>query len=295
MKQNKLTLIVAGVLAVIFVLLLFIFQVRTTEVAVVTTFGKPGDATIEPGAHFKWPWPVQKVYRFDHRVQSFEDKFEQTLTRDNFTLLVQAYVGWRISDPALFLKRFNNGSVEDAERALEGLVRSAKNAVVGQFNFSDFISTDSSKLKLADVEAKLLQTVRASQEQYGITVEFLGVRRLGLPESITEKVIARMEAERRTVVQRLEGEGERSATTIRSRAERESDEIRARAEAEALRIRGEGEAEAAKHYQVLAENRELAEYLLKLKALEQSLQQKSTLILDQNTAPFDLLSAPAKN
>ncbi len=41
MKRNILTLAVAAVLIVIFVLLLFVFQVRQSEVAVVTTFGKP--------------------------------------------------------------------------------------------------------------------------------------------------------------------------------------------------------------------------------------------------------------
>lgn len=41
MKRNPLTLVIGLVLILIFGLLLFTFQVRTTEVAVVTTFGKP--------------------------------------------------------------------------------------------------------------------------------------------------------------------------------------------------------------------------------------------------------------
>jgi regulator of protease activity HflC (stomatin/prohibitin superfamily) len=41
MKRNLLTIITAAVLVVIFVLLLFVFQVRQSEIAVVTTFGKP--------------------------------------------------------------------------------------------------------------------------------------------------------------------------------------------------------------------------------------------------------------
>ena len=41
MKRNLLTVIVGAVLVLIFVLLLFVFQVRQSEVAVVTTFGKP--------------------------------------------------------------------------------------------------------------------------------------------------------------------------------------------------------------------------------------------------------------
>ena len=46
MKRNILTLVIGAVLVVIFALLLFIFQVRQSEVAVVTTFGKPVDAAL---------------------------------------------------------------------------------------------------------------------------------------------------------------------------------------------------------------------------------------------------------
>ena len=41
MKRNVTTIIIGAALVVIFVLLLFTFQVRQTGIAVVTTFGKP--------------------------------------------------------------------------------------------------------------------------------------------------------------------------------------------------------------------------------------------------------------
>ena len=63
MKKNLLTIVISAVLALIFVLLLFVFQVRRSEVAVVTFFGKPTARQYnEPGAYFKWPWPIQSVY-----------------------------------------------------------------------------------------------------------------------------------------------------------------------------------------------------------------------------------------
>ena len=77
MKRNVMTIVIGAVLIVIFALLLFVFQVRQSEVAVVTTFGKPTRNLTEPGAYFKWPWPVEKVYKFDQRVQNFEDRFSQ--------------------------------------------------------------------------------------------------------------------------------------------------------------------------------------------------------------------------
>ena len=62
MKRNTLTIVIGAVLVVIFALLLFVFQVRQSETAVVATFGRPtGQHYDQPGAYFKWPWPIQKV------------------------------------------------------------------------------------------------------------------------------------------------------------------------------------------------------------------------------------------
>ncbi len=143
MKRNFLTVVIGAVLIVIFALLLFVFQVRQSEVAVVTTFGKPvRDLHRMPGAYFKWPWPVQKVYKFDQRVQNFEDKFSENLTADNNNLLTSVYVGWKISDAATFFPKFAGGSVPAAQRMLESMLRSAKSAVIGQHTLSEFVNVD---------------------------------------------------------------------------------------------------------------------------------------------------------
>src|SRR5580698_5346413 len=121
MKRNVLTLIIGAVLVVIFALLLFVFQVRQSEVAVVTTFGRPVRNLSEPGAYFKLPWPIQNVYKFDQRVQNFEDKYSETLTGDNNNLYTSIYVGWKISDAAAFFPKFPGGSVEAAQAMLENM------------------------------------------------------------------------------------------------------------------------------------------------------------------------------
>ena len=103
MKQrNWITVIIGFLLLVIFVVLLFTFQVRQTEVVVVTTFNKPTafyDGSKEPGLKFKLPSPIQKPYFFDKRIQNFEDTLESALTQDGLNLLISVYAGWTISDP----------------------------------------------------------------------------------------------------------------------------------------------------------------------------------------------------
>src|SRR3954464_3584089 len=120
MKRNTLTFTIGILLVLIFGALLFTFQVRQTEVALVTTFGKPtrdintNPDKPEPGLYFKMPWPIQKVQKFDKRIQNFEDNFGETQTRDGKNVLVSVYVGWTITNPKLFRELFN-GDVVRAE------------------------------------------------------------------------------------------------------------------------------------------------------------------------------------
>ena len=149
MKKNPLNMAVGAVLIVIFALLLFLFQVRTSEVAVVTTFGKPTRQITDAGLYAKWPWPIQKVHKLDKRIQNFESKFDEALTPDGYNLLVAVYAGWRISEPAAFFPKFAGGSVTEAERALQEIIRDAKSAVIGQHPFNHFISVNAQELNTA--------------------------------------------------------------------------------------------------------------------------------------------------
>jgi membrane protease subunit HflC len=289
MKKNLLTIVIGAVLVVIFALLLFVFQVRQSEVAVVTTFGKPVQNITEPGAYFKWPWPIQRVYKFDKRVQNFEDKFSQTLTADNNNLIVTIYTGWEISDAKEFYPKFL-GSVPAAQRALESMMRNAKNAVIASHNLSDFVNSDPQQLKFDAIEDEIKAEVQSelSTNNYGIQLDFLGFKKIELPESVTATVFQRMTAERTAIINSLQFAGVAEATKIKSAADRQAAGVINNAIADATRIRGEGEAAAAQVLPVFQQNPELANYLLRIDALKQSLNQRSTLIFDERTPPFDL-------
>jgi len=64
-------------LIVIFGLWLFVFQVRTTEVAVVTTFGKADAPPHRSGATSNGHGPIQRSGRSTSGVQNFEDKLTE--------------------------------------------------------------------------------------------------------------------------------------------------------------------------------------------------------------------------
>ena len=297
MKRNLITVLTAIALVIIFVLLLFTFQVRQSQVAVVTTFGRITGPPLEPGLHLRWPWPIQQVYKFDQRIQTFTDKLSEPLTKDSVTLLTSVYVGWKISNATNFLNSFPNGAIEVAQGQLQSILTSAKQAVVGNHLLSDFVNADPRQLKFDQIQNEIEQTVQSELQtnNYGIQVEFLGIAKLGLPESVTEAVFARMTSERQVLISQARNEGQAEAIKIKANADRQANETLANAEAQAKQIEGQGVAEAAKTLPIFQENPDLAVFMLRIKALQDSLDQRSVLIFDQRTPPFDLFNGAWTN
>ncbi len=299
MKRNPLILAIGILLILIVGLLLFVFQVRKSEVVVVTTFGKPTRDIGEPGPHLKWPWPIESVHRFDQRVQNFEDKLTEGLTQDSFNILASVFVGWKITDPKAFFPKFAGTTepITEAEKVMDRMLSNAKAAVIGKHPLFDFLSPTAEGNKFVDIEKEILGVIQSQvrANNYGLEIEFLGIKRLGLPENVTASVFERMQAERKRLADKSQSEGEAEAQTIRSDAEHKAAVVLADAGAKATAIRGKGEAEAAKSLSVFQQNPELASFIFRLSALEDSLKERSTLIFDQHTPPFDLFNGVSTN
>ena len=288
MKKNALTIITASAIVVILILYLLAFQVRVNEQVIITTFGRPVRVLKDPGLYWKWPWPIQSSYRIDSRFQVMESRFEETYTRDGKNLIIATSLLWRIEDALRFLESV--GTKTDLEKNIESVLRNYKNAVVGAHPLSHFISTDPQNLHFGEIEEEMRKLVADdTEETYGISVQSIKIKELGLPENTTAEVFKRMRKERERIAEGYRAEGEAEANKIRAAAESERDKTLAMAEAEAKRIRGEGDALAAKHYGVFSENEELALFLRKLDALKKTLKGKTTVILDTGTPPYDLL------
>jgi modulator of FtsH protease HflC len=299
MKRNPLTLAIGVLLLIIVALLLFFFQVRKSEVAVITTFGAPTRPITEPGAYFKLPWPIQSVHKFDQRVQNFETKLTEGLTRDSFNLLTSMYVGWKITEPKTFFPKFagSANAIDEAEKGLERLLENAQRGIVGKHPMSDFVSTSDNGASFTNIENEILASVKneVRASAYGLDIDFLGFKRVQLPEPVTQTVFDRMTSERKVLADKFTYEGEAKAQEIRSEADRKSAEMLADADAAATRIRGLGEKTAAESLAVFQQEPELANFIFRLNALETSARDRTTLILDPHTPPFDLLTGVSTN
>jgi modulator of FtsH protease HflC len=298
MKRKPITLAVAAVLLVIFALMLFVYQVRVSQVAVVTLFGKVVRTKSDPGAGLRLPFPIERVIKLDRRIQNFQDNFEQMMLSDQNIILMSVYVGYRISEPDVFFMKFRDGSIPEAENLLRGVIRNTKGEVAGRHVFADFISADPQQRKFGQIEQEILSEVqkRVNDLHYGVEIKFLQIQKVGLPESVTQNVITRMSAERQVHIDLITSDGELRSTEIRSTADGQAQNLLADAEARSVIIRGEGEAQMMKSLEVLQQNPNLAAFNLQIAAMEEFLKKKTTLILDMSTSPLEWLqmAEPAK-
>ncbi|MBN2560590.1 MAG: protease modulator HflC [Phycisphaerae bacterium] len=297
MSRNIPTYVVALLVIVIIAFTMCAFQVRFTETAVVTQFDKikrvikPQDA----GLHFKWPWPIDRVHRYDARLRSFETEFRQLGTQDQRTVVLTAYATWRIDDAEKLLKAL--GREEAAAQKIRDLLENQVSVVLRTHPLSHLVNVREDEMKLAEIEQRFLAGIKDDAEKdYGIEIVSVGIKRLGIPESVTKEVFTRMKEDRQKTIKQLKAEGEAEATKILAQAEEISKKIRARADAYAKTIEGQGHAEAARYYKIFAENRRLSDFLKKLETIRRIFEAgQITLVMDADkVVPFDVLRGVGK-
>lgn len=92
------------------------------------------------------------------------------------------------------------------------------------------------------------QTDASARKNLGIAVIDVRIKRIDLPNEVSESVYKRMRAERLQLANELRFTGQESAETIQADADRQGQVLRADARRDAAKVRGEGDAEAAAIY-----------------------------------------------
>ncbi len=289
MKNLAITIFVLLVV-IILGLYLFLFQVRETESALLMTFGEATSESeiTDPGWYFKWPAPIQRVYKFDSRMRVFEAELGETPTKGVVPIIVNTYVVWKIAEPLEFFNSVK--TVKKAEDLLRSQINDTQNNVIGQYNFSDFVNSDQNRIKIEEIQSRMLTDLRgAVRDDYGIEIKTLGIKQLKVSQDVSKDVFARMRTERNRKTEATIAEGNAEATKIKTDANSKKIELLAAAEARAKAIRGQGDAEAAKYYEMLEADRKLAMFLRDVESLKKILEKRSTIVFSADTEPFKLL------
>ena len=236
-------LILAGVLIVLAIILfsLCTVQVPTGNTAIITTFGKVEDYTLEAGFHFKSPF--QKVVLMDNREQKTVFK-TQSFSSDIQQVDIDGSINFSINTATAMNLYREVGTNYFNTLVMPRLLENTK-AV-----FSKYIAEN-----LVAARERLSLTIRdqlsSEMERYGINIISVSIENIDFTDSFTDaveqkqvaaqkKLQAEIEQEQKTMETQQQAERQR----ITAEAEAAVKKIQADAAAYATRIQAEAEAEA---------------------------------------------------
>ncbi|MCB1606992.1 MAG: protease modulator HflC [Xanthomonadales bacterium] len=214
------------------------FVVREDQFAVMFRFGEITRVDFKPGLHLKVPL-MNNVVHFDRRVLSLDSTPERFITSEKKDVTVDSVVKWRIQD----VKTFYTATRGDELRANQALGQIIKDRMRDEFNKRTL------KEVVADARSTMIEnlTRKANEAAAGLGILVLDVRikRIELPDQVTESVFERMRSERKRVASELRSQGKETAERLQAEADREVQVLLAEADREAQEERGQGDAQAA--------------------------------------------------
>jgi len=282
--KKSFTILMGAVIAAALLSYMFLYQVRYDQVAVRTTFDKAdaGSVQTEPGLKFRLPWPIHKVTHYSKRLQLLEDTVEELQTADGKSVIVKTYLTWRIENPLDFYVTLKDPA--EAQRQLSSRLREIR-GLISRYRLDQLVNLDKNAIKLGEIEDQAKATLEKSlaQSGYGLKVESVGIYKIVLPESTTQKVFETMITTRERLSENALQEGQAQASAIRSEAESARERILAFAERRAQTIRSKGDREASKEYESFAANEDFAVFLRKVEALKKMLDHNTTFVLSADS------------
>jgi membrane protease subunit HflC len=273
-----------GLLVLIIVLLGFVsmsaFTVAEHELAVKFKLGKIVKNDYEPGLHFQIPI-INNVRKFDRRLMSLDAESARFLTSENKYVIVDAFAKWRIVDPGLFYMNVGGDEAQANIRLMQIIQRGLRDQF-GERTIQDVISGERLQvMRIVNENAD-----RAARE-LGITVKDVRIKRIDLPDEVSESVYARMRAEREKVARELRAEGREESERIRADADRQRTVLVAEAYRDSQKIRGEGDAVAAETYaNAYGQGPEFFKFYKSLSAYQQVFSEGQNLIVMEPDSEF---------
>ena len=233
--------VLVGLLAALLAAASSVFVVREAEVGVLFQLGRITRTDIQPGLHFKLPL-VQDVRRFDQRIKTLDSQPERYLTSEKKDVNVDFFAKWRISEVGRYYQTTSGDELQAIQR-LTPIIKEGLRNQINQRTLQETVSDARSSMT-----ESLVRTANEGSKNLGIEIIDVRIKRIDLPDEVSNSVYERMRAERSRVANELRSQGIEASETISSDADRERSVILAEADRDAQRVRGAGDAEAAQIY-----------------------------------------------
>ncbi|MBC8304508.1 MAG: protease modulator HflC [Pelagibacterales bacterium] len=217
------------------------FIVDEREVAIKFRLGEIVTTYQDPGLYFMIPF-INNIKKYDSRLLTMDSKPEQFLTSEKKNVIVDSFVKWKITGPENFY-RSSKGDERIGINRLSQIINDLTKSEFSKRTINDVVSGDRAAL----MNIVKLEANKAAQA-LGISVIDVRVKRVDLPDNVSNSVYARMVKERATVAKSFRSKGKEEAQGISALAERESETIIAEAYKKGQEIKGEGDAISTETY-----------------------------------------------
>lgn len=240
--------------AVILVAAAILFSICTTQVptgntAIITTFGKVEDYTLEAGFHFKSPF--QQIILMDNREQKKEFS-TQAFSSDIQQVDITGSINYAINK-ATAMNLFKEVGTDYFTKLINPRMMENTKAVFSKYTAENLVGARE------ELSTKIRDTMSREMERYGITIISVSIENVDFTDAFTDAVEAKQVAAQKKLQAEIEQEQKTMETEqqaqrqkIEAEAEAQVQKIAAEAEAYAITTKAEAEAEA---------NRKIAESL----------------------------------
>ena len=333
MKKSRLTLLFIGAVLVIVLASSFLYTTRENEYSVVKQFGKIVSTTDEAGLHTKVPF-VQTVSSVSKALQVYDLPQSEVITSDKKTMIVDAYVIWKVTDAKLYTQTLN-ASTQTAQGRIDVIVYNAIKTTISSMTQEELIASrdtaitiDTADEGLDDIDINDIESAELDEDgnvvksgteavesivvsdrltahigtqcdQYGISISDVKIKVLDLPDENKEAVYTRMITERNNIAAAYKAQGESAAQIIKNTTDAEVSVMLSEARAQADKAIAEGEAEYMKILSDAYNDEGKAEFYLfslQLDTLKESVTNgNTTIFLDKNSPIAEIFSGAGLN
>ena len=155
-----------------------------------------------PGLIFLVPWGIERMKKMDLRIVALDIAPQDTITKDNVSVRVNAVVYFRVADPTTAVVE-----IEDYYFATSQLAQTTLRSVIGQSELDEL---------LAERE-RINESVRVIIDQgtdpWGIEVTAVEVKDIDLPQEMKRAMAKQAEAERERRAKVINAQGEYQASS----------------------------------------------------------------------------------
>jgi membrane protease subunit HflC len=264
------------------------YTVDQRQNALVFQLGEVVSVKKSPGLYFKLPM-VQNIRFFDTRILTLDSSDpERFITSEKKNVLVDSFIKWRVIDARQYYVSVG-GDETRAQIRLNQTVNDGLRAEFGKRTINEVVSGRREEI-MKIIRAKADQDAR----KIGVQVVDVRIKRVDLPETVSENVYRRMEAERKQVANELRSTGAAEAEKIKADADKQKDVIVAEAYRDAQSVKGLGDAKASALYaSAYGRNAEFYAFYRSMQAYRESFKSKSdVMVLDPSADFFKYMKNP---